>query len=127
MFFSSQIYCIFTFPCDFSRNIFDGERVKTGRRVIQANHTAVAQQYAKNGCPSGLRGQIWAQILAVNISDTVSLVCAFLQSIDCLFIHNLSSIVCVSDCFETLFFLSCYLLIFVLVTETYTISMLLDV
>ena len=62
-----------------SPEIFDGERVKTGRRVIQANHTAVAQQYAKNGCPSGLRGQIWAQILAVNISDTVSLVCPFLQ------------------------------------------------
>lgn len=48
--------------------------MKLGRRVIQANHTAVAQQYAKSGCPSGLRGQIWKQILGVAVDDTVSIV-----------------------------------------------------
>ncbi|XP_041457512.1 TBC1 domain family member 19-like [Lytechinus variegatus] len=64
---------------DFPGELFDGERMKLGRRVIQANHTAVAQQYAKSGCPSGLRGQIWKQILGVAVDDTVSLWAAYFQ------------------------------------------------
>ncbi|XP_071504232.1 TBC1 domain family member 19-like [Diadema antillarum] len=49
--------------------LFDMDRVKLGRRVIQANHAAVAQQYARCGCSGGLRGQIWKQILAVTVDD----------------------------------------------------------
>lgn len=43
--------------------------------VIQNGSAVAARQYAKNGCPSGLRGQVWQQILCLEIDDVVSFVC----------------------------------------------------
>ena len=52
--------------------MFDVERVKLGRRVLQVNSTPLAQQFAKKGIPTGLRGDTWAQILGVTTDDIVS-------------------------------------------------------
>ena len=52
--------------------MFDVERVKLGQRVLQVNSTPLAQQFAKKGIPTGLRGDTWAQILGVTTDDIVS-------------------------------------------------------
>jgi hypothetical protein len=31
--------------------------------VLASNHAPVAQEFLKRGCPRGLRGRIWAQIM----------------------------------------------------------------
>ena len=52
--------------------MFDNERMRLGRRVLQANHSPLAQQYAKKGCPGGLRAELWASMLGVATDDIVS-------------------------------------------------------
>ncbi|XP_033631796.1 TBC1 domain family member 19-like [Asterias rubens] len=57
---------------DTSSEVFDNERMRLGRRVLQANHSPLAQQYAKKGCPGGLRAELWASMLGVATDDIVS-------------------------------------------------------
>ncbi|XP_038055397.1 TBC1 domain family member 19-like [Patiria miniata] len=54
---------------DTSAELFDAERMRLGRRILQANHSALAQQYAKTGCPGGLRADMWASMLGVTTDD----------------------------------------------------------
>ena len=41
--------------------------------VIAAQQSPLAQEFAKKGSPVSYRGQIWCQILNVNIDDVVSM------------------------------------------------------
>ncbi|XP_072039594.1 TBC1 domain family member 19-like [Amphiura filiformis] len=54
---------------DPSSDTFDADRAKLGRRVLQVNSTPLSQQFAKKGIPTGLRADIWAQILGVTNDD----------------------------------------------------------
>ncbi|CAH1262480.1 TBC1D19 [Branchiostoma lanceolatum] len=66
-------------------DVFASERTKLGRRVLEADHTSLAQQYAKKGCPTGLRGAIWAQILGVKVDSVDQL---YYQQLKSYVIHH---------------------------------------
>ena len=40
--------------------------------MIAAQHSPIAQEFAKKGTPVSYRGQIWCQVLNVHIDDVVS-------------------------------------------------------
>jgi len=40
--------------------------------VIQHGSTPAARQFAKYGCPPGLRGDMWKLILGLEVDDMVS-------------------------------------------------------
>lgn len=40
--------------------------------VIQHGSTPAARQFAKYGCPPGLRGDVWKLILGLEVDDMVS-------------------------------------------------------
>lgn len=42
---------------------------KIGRKVIQHGSAPVARQYAKYGCPPGLRREVWCLILGLEVDD----------------------------------------------------------
>ncbi|XP_022079609.1 TBC1 domain family member 19-like [Acanthaster planci] len=54
---------------DTSAELFEAERMRLGRKILQANHSALAQQYAKTGCPGGLRANMWASMLGIAMDD----------------------------------------------------------
>ncbi|KAM9501058.1 TBC1 domain family member 19 [Clarias gariepinus] len=46
-------------PPDF----FESEHLRIGKKVLSEQDSAAAQQYSRQGCPNGLRAQLWALIL----------------------------------------------------------------
>ncbi|XP_071087662.1 TBC1 domain family member 19-like isoform X1 [Haliotis cracherodii] len=54
---------------DIPAELFELDRVKLGKNVIKANHGPLAQEYAKKGCPVSLRGDLWCQMLVVEVDD----------------------------------------------------------
>lgn len=42
---------------------------KIGRKVIQHGSAPIARQYAKYGCPTGLRREVWCLILGLEVDD----------------------------------------------------------
>ncbi|XP_071124572.1 TBC1 domain family member 19-like isoform X1 [Mytilus edulis] len=54
---------------DIPSELFDLDRSKLGKKVVNANHGPVAQEFSKKGCPSGLRATLWAQMLCVEVDD----------------------------------------------------------
>ncbi|XP_068164677.1 TBC1 domain family member 19 isoform X2 [Antennarius striatus] len=44
-------------------DLFESEFVQIGKRVVSEQDSAAAQQYSRQGCPTGLRGDLWALIL----------------------------------------------------------------
>ncbi|XP_015922874.1 TBC1 domain family member 19 [Parasteatoda tepidariorum] len=63
------------------------DRVALGKRVLEANHVAVAREYCKKGCPDTLRAALWSLILGVDISGAHKLNFKHLKS--CVFQHDL--------------------------------------
>ena len=45
--------------------------IRTVLTVIQQGSTLAARQYAKYGCPPGLRGDLWKLILCYDVDDVV--------------------------------------------------------
>lgn len=41
--------------------------------VLAAKHAPTAQEYAKKGCPTSARGELWCQIMGIEVTDVVSL------------------------------------------------------
>ncbi|KAH3840801.1 TBC1 domain family member 19-like [Dreissena polymorpha] len=54
---------------DIPADMFDSDRVKLGKKVLQAEHSPIAQEYAKKGCPVSLREDLWSQILGINVDE----------------------------------------------------------
>ncbi|XP_068719603.1 TBC1 domain family member 19-like isoform X1 [Montipora capricornis] len=52
-----------------STDSFPSDWNKLGRKVIQQGSTLAARQYAKYGCPPGLRGDLWKLILCYDVDD----------------------------------------------------------
>ncbi|XP_076829337.1 TBC1 domain family member 19 isoform X4 [Brachyhypopomus gauderio] len=46
-------------------DLFESEHVHIGKKVVDEQDSAAAQQYSRQGCPTGLRAQLWALILNV--------------------------------------------------------------
>ncbi|XP_048827858.1 TBC1 domain family member 19 [Brienomyrus brachyistius] len=44
-------------------DLFENEHVRLGKRVVSEQDSAAAQQYSRQGCPTGLRATLWALIL----------------------------------------------------------------
>ncbi|KAM7450406.1 hypothetical protein ABFA07_001966 [Porites harrisoni] len=53
----------------YSVDSFPSEWSKLGRKAIQHGSSLVARQYAKYGCPAGLRGEVWKLILGLEVDD----------------------------------------------------------
>ncbi|XP_070552955.1 TBC1 domain family member 19-like [Ptychodera flava] len=56
-------------PSDIVPDPTENERAKLGKKVLQQSHSPVAQQFAKKGCPTNQRGELWAQMLDVTPTD----------------------------------------------------------
>ncbi|CAB4017947.1 Hypothetical predicted protein [Paramuricea clavata] len=52
-----------------SKDMNENEWYKLGKRVIEKGSCPAAQQYAKSGCPTGLRRHIWTLILDVGDNE----------------------------------------------------------
>ncbi|XP_036967614.1 TBC1 domain family member 19 [Acanthopagrus latus] len=44
-------------------DLFENEYVQIGKKVVLEQDSAAAQQYSRQGCPTGLRADLWALIL----------------------------------------------------------------
>uniref|UniRef100_A0A8B9LE57 TBC1 domain family, member 19 n=1 Tax=Astyanax mexicanus TaxID=7994 RepID=A0A8B9LE57_ASTMX len=44
-------------------NLFESEHIRIGKKVVSEQDSAAAQQYSRQGCPTGFRAQLWALIL----------------------------------------------------------------
>uniref|UniRef100_A0A8P4KLQ0 TBC1 domain family, member 19 n=1 Tax=Dicentrarchus labrax TaxID=13489 RepID=A0A8P4KLQ0_DICLA len=44
-------------------DLFENEYVQIGKKVVVEQDSAAAQQYSRQGCPTGLRADLWALIL----------------------------------------------------------------
>uniref|UniRef100_A0A671NGM3 TBC1 domain family member 19-like n=1 Tax=Sinocyclocheilus anshuiensis TaxID=1608454 RepID=A0A671NGM3_9TELE len=44
-------------------DLFESEHIHIGKKVVSEQDSAAAQQYSKQGCPTGLRAQLWSLIL----------------------------------------------------------------
>lgn len=44
-------------------DLFENEYVQIGKKVVEEQDSAAAQQYSRQGCPTGLRADLWALIL----------------------------------------------------------------
>ncbi|XP_056613300.1 TBC1 domain family member 19 isoform X1 [Triplophysa dalaica] len=44
-------------------DLFESEHIRVGKKVVSAQDSAAAQQYSRQGCPTGLRAQLWTLIL----------------------------------------------------------------
>ncbi|XP_040191091.1 TBC1 domain family member 19 [Rana temporaria] len=47
--------------------LFENEHFRIGKKILEENDSAAAQQYVRQGCPTAHRGELWALIL--NVSD----------------------------------------------------------
>lgn len=54
---------------DIPSELFDVDRNKLGKKVVNANHGPLAQEYSKKGCPTNLRATLWSQMLCVEVDD----------------------------------------------------------
>ncbi|XP_041368917.1 TBC1 domain family member 19-like [Gigantopelta aegis] len=54
---------------DIPSELFESERVKLGKKVLAACHGPLTQEYAKKGCPVSLRGDLWCQMLGIEVQD----------------------------------------------------------
>ncbi|XP_032237861.2 TBC1 domain family member 19 [Nematostella vectensis] len=48
---------------------FETDWYKMGKKVVHNGSAMAARQFAKYGCPSGIRGEIWKQILCLKVDD----------------------------------------------------------
>ncbi|XP_074650337.1 TBC1 domain family member 19-like [Tubulanus polymorphus] len=56
--------------CSFiPQELFESERSKLAKKVIAHNHGPVAQEFAKKGCNTSHRAEIWSQILGVTVDE----------------------------------------------------------
>ncbi|XP_043918087.1 TBC1 domain family member 19 [Protopterus annectens] len=46
-----------------SPDLFENQHERTGKKVLAEHDSAAAQQYVRQGCPTGLRAELWALIL----------------------------------------------------------------
>ncbi|XP_072422530.1 TBC1 domain family member 19 isoform X3 [Chiloscyllium punctatum] len=46
--------------------LFESEYIRLGQRVLSEQDSAAAQQYIRQGCPTGLRADMWALILNID-------------------------------------------------------------
>uniref|UniRef100_A0A8B9LI38 TBC1 domain family, member 19 n=1 Tax=Astyanax mexicanus TaxID=7994 RepID=A0A8B9LI38_ASTMX len=44
-------------------DLFESEHIRIGKKVVSEQDSAAAQQYSRQGCPTGFRAQLWALIL----------------------------------------------------------------
>ncbi|GAA6111586.1 TBC1 domain family member 19 isoform X1 [Tachysurus ichikawai] len=44
-------------------DLFESEHLRIGKKVLSEQDSAAAQEYSRQGCPNGLRAQLWALIL----------------------------------------------------------------
>ncbi|XP_038832034.1 TBC1 domain family member 19 [Salvelinus namaycush] len=44
-------------------DLFESEHIRIGKKVVNEQDSAAAQQYSRQGCPTGLRADLWALIL----------------------------------------------------------------
>ncbi|KTG02566.1 hypothetical protein cypCar_00010264 [Cyprinus carpio] len=44
-------------------DLFESEHIHIGKKVVSEQDSAAAQQYSRQGCPTGLRAQLWSLIL----------------------------------------------------------------
>ncbi|KAI2662389.1 TBC1 domain family member 19 [Labeo rohita] len=44
-------------------HLFESEHIHIGKKVVSEQDSAAAQQYSRQGCPTGLRAQLWSLIL----------------------------------------------------------------
>ncbi|KAG5260751.1 hypothetical protein AALO_G00296060 [Alosa alosa] len=44
-------------------DLFESEHIRLGKRVLSEQDSAAAHQYSRQGCPTGLRAELWALIL----------------------------------------------------------------
>ncbi|XP_077085647.1 TBC1 domain family member 19 isoform X1 [Siphateles boraxobius] len=44
-------------------DLFESEHILIGKKVVSEQDSAAAQQYSRQGCPTGLRAQLWTLIL----------------------------------------------------------------
>ncbi|XP_051573680.1 TBC1 domain family member 19-like isoform X2 [Myxocyprinus asiaticus] len=44
-------------------DLFESEHIHIGKKVVSEQDSAAAQQYSRQGCPTGLRAQLWTLIL----------------------------------------------------------------
>nr|XP_006814716.1 PREDICTED: LOW QUALITY PROTEIN: TBC1 domain family member 19-like [Saccoglossus kowalevskii] len=54
---------------EIAADVYETERTKLGKKVLQAGHSPLAQQFSKEGCPATQRCDLWAQILGVTSDD----------------------------------------------------------
>lgn len=54
---------------DIPSELFEQERVKLGKKVINTNHGPLAQEFSKKGCPTSMRATLWCQILAIEVDE----------------------------------------------------------
>ncbi|KAM3850505.1 TBC1 domain family member 19 [Diretmus argenteus] len=48
---------------DHTPDMFESDYVQIGKKVVLEQDSAAAQQYSRQGCPTGLRADVWALIL----------------------------------------------------------------
>ncbi|XP_025088277.1 TBC1 domain family member 19-like [Pomacea canaliculata] len=54
---------------DISADLFDVEQTRLSNKVLAAKHAPTAQEYAKKGCPTSARGELWCQIMGIEVTD----------------------------------------------------------
>ncbi|XP_070197839.1 TBC1 domain family member 19-like isoform X2 [Littorina saxatilis] len=54
---------------DIPSELFDADRAKLGNKVLAANHAPVAREFSKKGCPDSMRGEMWCQMLGVEVDE----------------------------------------------------------
>lgn len=54
---------------DIPPDLFEHERSKLAAIVIQGHQHALAQEFAKKGCPLSYRSALWCQILGIEVED----------------------------------------------------------
>lgn len=67
--------------------LFESERSKLACSIIQVQQIALAQEFAKKGCPISHRSAIWCQILGIEVEDIDILY--YEQLKNCVFKHDL--------------------------------------
>lgn len=72
---------------DIPPELFDIERTKLGQKVLAANNAPVTREFSKKGCTTCLRGDMWCQILGVEVDEVDILYYGQLKS--CVLQHDL--------------------------------------
>ncbi|XP_060080026.1 TBC1 domain family member 19-like [Ylistrum balloti] len=54
---------------DIPPELFESDKMKVGKKVINACHGPLAQEFSKKGCPTSLRASLWCQMLGVEIDE----------------------------------------------------------